>query len=112
MLACRLALIMWAGTHGCPPCRGTSSEFASCRLTQGHRAWASRRRAALGGAAWRRTARDHVEQHVAAGPCVPDSAVAVEQRDPTMGPNARLDIVEYPSDAVSAASYDVSGVTS
>ena len=36
----------------------------------------------------------------------------MEQRDPTMGPNARLDIVEYPSDAGSAASYDVSVVTS
>ena len=37
--------------------------------------------------------------------------VAVEQRDPTMGPNARLDIVEYASDRGAPAAYDVSVVT-
>ena len=37
--------------------------------------------------------------------------VAVEQRDPSMGPNARLDIVEYASDVGAPAAYDVSIVT-
>ena len=37
--------------------------------------------------------------------------VATEQRDPSMGPNARLDIVEFASDAGSPAAYDVSVVT-
>ena len=37
--------------------------------------------------------------------------VAVEQRDPSMGPRARLDIVEFPSDMGTAAAYDVSVVT-
>ena len=37
--------------------------------------------------------------------------VAVEQRDPSMGPNARLDIVEFASDAGAPAAYDVSIVT-
>ena len=37
--------------------------------------------------------------------------VATEQRDPSMGPNARLDIVEYASDARAPAAYDVSVVT-
>ena len=34
--------------------------------------------------------------------------VAVEQRDPTLGPNSRLDIKELPNDAGGPASYDVS----
>ena len=37
--------------------------------------------------------------------------VAVEQRDPSMGPHARLDIVEYPSAEGGPAAYDVSVVT-
>ena len=37
--------------------------------------------------------------------------IAVEQRDPSMGPNARLDIVEYASDVGAPAAYDVSIVT-
>ena len=37
--------------------------------------------------------------------------VAVEQRDPSMGPNARLDIVEFASDGGGPAAYDVSVVT-
>ena len=37
--------------------------------------------------------------------------VATEQRDPSMGPNARLDIVEYASDVGAPAAYDVSVVT-
>ena len=37
--------------------------------------------------------------------------VAVEQRDPSMGPNARLDIVEFASDSGGPAAYDVSVVT-
>ena len=37
--------------------------------------------------------------------------VAVEQRDPHMGPRARLDIVEYPSAQGGPAAYDVSVVT-
>ena len=38
-------------------------------------------------------------------------SVATEQRDPSMGPNARLDIVEYASDVGGPAAYDVSVVT-
>ena len=34
--------------------------------------------------------------------------VSVEQRDPTMGPNSRLDVVEFPSDFGGPASHDVS----
>jgi hypothetical protein len=37
--------------------------------------------------------------------------VALEQRDPSMGPRARLDIVEYPSAEGGPAAYDVSVVT-
>ena len=37
--------------------------------------------------------------------------VRTEQRDPTMGPCARLDIVEFASEAGGPASYDVSVVT-
>ena len=37
--------------------------------------------------------------------------VAVEQRDPHMGPHARLDIVEYPSAEGGPAAYDVTVVT-
>ena len=37
--------------------------------------------------------------------------VRAEQRDPSMGPNARLDLVEYPSEAGAAAAYDVTAVT-
>ena len=37
--------------------------------------------------------------------------VALEQRDPSMGPRARLDIVEYPSVEGGPAAYDVSVVT-
>ena len=37
--------------------------------------------------------------------------VAVEQRDPLMGPRARLDIVEFASDSGAPAAYDVSVVT-
>ena len=37
--------------------------------------------------------------------------VELEQRDPTMGPHARLDIVEYASALGGPAAYDVSVVT-
>ena len=37
--------------------------------------------------------------------------MAVEQRDPALGPRARLDVVQYPSDAGGAVAYDVSVVT-
>ena len=37
--------------------------------------------------------------------------VQLEQRDPSMGPNARLDIVEYASAEGAPAAYDVSVVT-
>ena len=37
--------------------------------------------------------------------------VAVEQRDPHIGPHARLDIVEYPGSQGGPAAYDVSVVT-
>lgn len=37
--------------------------------------------------------------------------VRAEQRDPSMGANARLDLVEYPSEAGAAAAYDVTVVT-
>ena len=37
--------------------------------------------------------------------------VRVEQRDPDMGPNARLDILEVPSARGGSAAYDVSVVT-
>ena len=37
--------------------------------------------------------------------------VATEQADPSMGPNARLDIVEYASQGGGSAAYDVSVVT-
>ena len=37
--------------------------------------------------------------------------MATEQRDPSMGANARLDIVEFASDAGAPAAYDVSVVT-
>ena len=38
-------------------------------------------------------------------------AVHIEQRDPSMGPRAKLDLVEYVSDAGGPAAYDVSVVT-
>ena len=38
-------------------------------------------------------------------------SVATEQRDPSMGANSRLDIVEYASDVGAPAAYDVSVVT-
>ena len=37
--------------------------------------------------------------------------VQCEQRDPSMGPAARLDIVEFASEGGGPASYDVSVVT-
>jgi len=37
--------------------------------------------------------------------------VREEQRDPSMGPCARLDLVEYPSEAGTAAAYDITAVT-
>ena len=38
--------------------------------------------------------------------------VATEQAEPSMGPNARLDIVEYPCQGGGSAAYDVSVVSS
>ena len=43
--------------------------------------------------------------------CLAGRAVYVEQRDPTMGPHAKLDLVEYVSDVGGPAAYDVSVVT-
>ena len=40
-----------------------------------------------------------------------DRVVSTQQRDPSMGPNARLDIVEATSDVGTAAAYDLSVVT-
>ena len=37
--------------------------------------------------------------------------VIAEQQDPSMGPHARLDLVEYPSEVGTAAAYDVTAVT-
>ena len=66
-----------------------------------------------GGTAGVRTTRRHnpLVQEFARILSAAGHHVATEQRDPTMGPHARLDVVEYASDAGSPAAYDVSVVT-